>query len=88
MASRYAISHPSRETQHGGSAFVPPNAASLTTNSMLSIRQQINESNHVMINMLTQQIGMVFNPLIQNNNQSYQLLVNQMGRIAKFFGAP
>ncbi|WJX34091.1 hypothetical protein P8452_22239 [Trifolium repens] len=48
----------------------------------------MDESNHDMVNMLTQQIGTVFNPLIQNTNQSYQLLANQMGRIADFFGAP
>jgi hypothetical protein len=30
----------------------------------------------------------VFNPLIQNANQSYQLLATQMGRMTDFFGAP
>lgn len=38
-----------------------------------------------MINMLTQQIGTMFNPLIQNTNWNYELLGNQMGRITNFF---
>ncbi|KAK2422492.1 hypothetical protein QL285_033024 [Trifolium repens] len=61
---------------------------SLTNNALNALRQQMDESNHDMVNMLTQQIGTIFNPLIQNTNQSYQLLANQMGRIADFFGAP
>ncbi|WJX94328.1 hypothetical protein P8452_75757 [Trifolium repens] len=58
----------------------------LTTASVLSLRQQMDESNHDMVNLLTQQIGTVFNPLIQNTNDSYQMLAYQMGRIADFFG--
>jgi hypothetical protein len=38
-----------------------------------------------MVNMLTQQIGTIFNPFIQNTSQSYQALATQMGRIADFF---
>lgn len=48
----------------GMTAFSPLNVYALTTNSMLSIRQQMDESNHEMVNMLTQQIGTMFNPLI------------------------
>ncbi|KAK2456809.1 hypothetical protein QL285_004146 [Trifolium repens] len=61
---------------------------SLTNHALNALRKQMDESNHDMVNMLIQQIGIVFNPLIQNTNQSYQLLANQMGRIADFFGAP
>lgn len=39
-----------------------------------------------MVNMLTQQIDTMFNPLIQNTDQNYQLLANQMVRITDFFG--
>ncbi|KAH1252502.1 hypothetical protein GmHk_04G009456 [Glycine max] len=60
----------------------------LTNTSVLSLRQQMDESNHDMVNMLTQQIGTVINPLIQNTNDSYQTLTNQISRIADFFGAP
>ncbi|WJX84315.1 hypothetical protein P8452_66904 [Trifolium repens] len=48
----------------------------------------MDESNHDMVNLLTQQIGTVFNHLIQNPNDSYQMLAYQMGRIADFFGTP
>jgi len=44
------------------------------------------ESNHDMVNLLTQQIGIVFSPLIQDTNNSYQALSTQMERIANFFG--
>jgi hypothetical protein len=57
----------------------------LTTESMMLFRQQMDESNHEMVNLLTQQIGTVFNPLIQTTNQGYQALATQIGRIAYFF---
>ncbi|KAK2444904.1 hypothetical protein QL285_015894 [Trifolium repens] len=60
----------------------------LTNTSVLSLRQQMDESNHDMVNTLTQQLGTVINPLIHNTNDSYQMLTNQMSRIADFFGAP
>src|ERR1044072_4044030 len=41
-----------------------------------------------MVNSLNKEIGDVFNPLINNTNNSYQLLAQQMGRIAEFFGTP
>jgi len=55
---------------------------------MISLTQQIGESNHEMVNMLTQQISTMFNPLIQNTNQSYQDLATQMRRIADLFTSP
>lgn len=48
----------------------------------------MDESNYDMVNMLTQQTGTMFNPLIQNTNHSYQQLAHQMGRISDLFGAP
>ncbi|XP_057421488.1 uncharacterized protein LOC130715404 [Lotus japonicus] len=48
----------------------------------------MDDSNHEMVNMLAQQIGTVFNPFIQNTNESYQQLTRQMGRIADAFGVP
>jgi hypothetical protein len=41
----------------------------------------MDESNHDMVNMLTQQIGTMFIPLIQNTNNSYQKLAIQMGDV-------
>jgi len=52
---------------------------------MMLFRQQMDESNHEMVNLFTQQIGTMFNPLIQSKNQSYQALATQMGRISDFF---
>ena len=52
------------------------------------LRQQMDESNHEMVNLLTQQIGTVFNPLIRDTNRSYQALTTQMGRITDFFAPP
>jgi hypothetical protein len=43
---------------------------------------------HEMVNMLTQQIGSVFKPLIRDTHNSYLALSDQMRRIADFFGAP
>jgi len=51
-------------------------------------RQQMDESNHKMVYLLTRQIGTVFNPLIQSTNKIYQALATQMGRIANFFAPP
>jgi hypothetical protein len=56
--------------------------------SVAALRQQMNDSNHEMVNLLTTQIGTVFIPLIQNTNESYQMLAYQMSRIADFFGTP
>jgi len=46
------------------------------------------ESNHEMVNMVTQQIGTVINLLIRDTNTSYQMLSAQMERIANYFGTP
>jgi len=64
-----------------GRRTLPP----LTTYSMNFLRQQMDESNHEMVKLLTQKIGTVFNPLIRDTNRSYQALTTQMGRIADFF---
>ena len=55
---------------------------------MNMLRQQMDESNHEMVNLLTQQIGTVFNPLIRDTNRSYQALTTQMERIVDFFARP
>jgi len=60
----------------------------LTIESMMLFRQQMDESNHEMVNLLTQKFGTVFNPLIQNTNHGYQALATKMGRIADFFAPP
>lgn len=44
----------------------------------------MNESNHEMLHMLTQQMGTILRPLIQDSNQSYQQLATQITRIGDF----
>jgi len=61
---------------------------SLTNASLVALRQQMEDSNHEMVNQVTQQIGTIINPLIRDTNNSYQALFAQMERIANFFGAP
>lgn len=40
------------------------------------------------MNTLTQQMETIFNSLIANTNQTYEVLENQIGRIAYFFRTP
>jgi hypothetical protein len=54
---------------------------------MIALRQQMDEANHDMANLVTQQMGAVINPLIRDTNSSYQALSAQMERITDFFGA-
>ncbi|AES69616.1 hypothetical protein MTR_3g032260 [Medicago truncatula] len=61
---------------------------SLTNASMNALRQTMADINHDMVNMVTQQVTTVINHLIQETNNSYQALSQQMGRIADFLGAP
>lgn len=48
----------------------------------------MDESNHEMVNLLTQHICIIFNPLIHKTNQSYQQLAYYIGRIPNVFSAP
>lgn len=48
----------------------------------------MDESNHEMVHMLTQQMGSILRPLVQDSMQSYQQLATQMTRIRDFLGAP
>lgn len=59
-----------------------------TTSFAAVLRQQIDESTHEMVYMLTQKMGTIFNPLIQNATQTNQQLAAQMARITNLFGAP
>ena len=53
----------------------------LNNASLVALRQLMEDSNHEMVNMLTQQIGTVFNPLIRDTHNSYLTLSDQMWRI-------
>ena len=72
----------------GVSTIFPTPQQTLNNNSLAALRQQMEESNHEMVNMVAQQIGTVINPLIRDTNTSYQMLSAQMERIANYFGAP
>ena len=48
----------------------------------------MDESNHEMVYMLTQQLGTILRSLIQDSTQSYQQMATQMTRIRDFLGAP
>jgi len=61
---------------------------SLINASVVALRQQMEDSNHERVNMVTQQIGTIINPLIRDTNNSYQAMSTQMERISNFFGAP
>ena len=62
--------------------FVLPSQAipTFTSSSVAVMRQQMDESNHEMVHMLTQQMGTILRPLIQDSTQSYQQLATQMTR--------
>ncbi|XP_057418253.1 uncharacterized protein LOC130712434 [Lotus japonicus] len=68
--------------QSGSLNLFPSN--STTDIDLESIRQQTDESRYNMVNMLTQQMSTMFNPLIQNT----QHLTRQLCRIADVLGAP
>lgn len=59
-----------------------------TSSSVVVIRQQMYESNHEMVHMLTQQMGTILRPLIQDSTKSYQQMETQMTRIGDFLRAP
>jgi len=80
LFTMHNIHSPSSSSIFGRNTLPP-----LTTDSINVLRQQMDESNHEMVNLLTQQIGTMFNPLIRETNRSYQALITQMGRISDFF---
>lgn len=55
---------------------------------MQQLRKQMDESNHEMVHMLAQQMGTIFNTLIQNTTQTNQQMATQMTRIAYLFKVP
>lgn len=73
---------------HMGMGFGSQEMPTFTVNFVMAMRQQMDESNHDMVNTLIQQMGTIFNPLIRNTNQSCQQLTTQMNQIDDFFGTP
>lgn len=66
----------------------PAQLPTLTSNPAVAWRQQMDESNHEMVQMLTQTLTTVLNPLIQNTTQSNQQMTAQVARMSEFLGIP
>lgn len=60
----------------------------MTNNFAAVLRQQIDESNHDMVQMLAQIMSAIFNPLIQDKTKMNQQMEPQMTHIVDFFGVP
>lgn len=66
-----AVNNLGQSTQPPGVGFSAQLPA-FTTNFAELLRQQMDESNHDMVHMLAQHMGMISNPLIQNTTQTNQ----------------
>ncbi|XP_050919014.1 uncharacterized protein LOC127136510 [Lathyrus oleraceus] len=60
----------------------------LSNTSVAVLRQQMDDSNHELVNMLTNQMSTVFNPLIQESTETNRQVANQLTRLCNFLGAP
>ncbi|XP_050893866.1 uncharacterized protein LOC127100657 [Lathyrus oleraceus] len=61
---------------------------SLSNTSIAVLRQQMDYSNHQLVNMLTNQMGTVFNPVIHESAKTNRQVANQLTRLCNFLGAP
>lgn len=66
----------------------PIQTSNLTNNSTTVIRKQMDKSNHEMVQMLDNQMGTIFNPLIQNITQMNKTMEVQITCIDDLFGVP
>ncbi|XP_050875138.1 uncharacterized protein LOC127078750 [Lathyrus oleraceus] len=60
----------------------------LSNTSIAALRQQMDDSNHELVNMLTNQMGTVFNNVIQESAKTNRQVANQLTRLCNFLGAP
>ena len=61
---------------------LPLKTPSNTVESLATFRQQLKESHHDLVNMLTQQMATIFTLLIESTNTRYDQLARQVNRIA------
>ncbi|MED6135604.1 hypothetical protein PIB30_048060 [Stylosanthes scabra] len=61
---------------------MPVTQPSQTVGSLATIRQQMDESHHDLVNMLTHQMITVLNPILENTNTRIEQLNKQVNRIA------
>ncbi|XP_050909779.1 uncharacterized protein LOC127123621 [Lathyrus oleraceus] len=59
----------------------------LSNTSIAVLRQQMDDSNHELVNMLTNQMGIIFNPVIQESAETNRHVANQLTRLCNFLGA-
>ncbi|XP_057444650.1 uncharacterized protein LOC130736894 [Lotus japonicus] len=78
------VSPPGFATRQSSQMYMP---TGMNFGSLQAIRQQFDDSQHEMVNMLSRQMREIFNPLIQNTNANNQELAHQMGRLATALGA-
>lgn len=52
------------------------------------MRHLMDKRNHDIVHIITNKIGNMFNPFLENTIRSYQQLTHQMGKIADLLGAP
>ncbi|XP_050914599.1 uncharacterized protein LOC127129461 [Lathyrus oleraceus] len=60
----------------------------LLNTSVAVLRQQMDDNNHELVNMLTNQMGTIFNPVIQDSPETNRQVANQLTRLCNFLGAP
>lgn len=87
QGSNLAINNMVRISQPLGMGFTIQ-TSNLTNHYAAVIRQQIDESNHEIVQMLANQMNTIFNPLIQNTTQTNKQIAAQMTHIVDFFGVP
>lgn len=58
----------------------------MTQASLENVRQQIDANNYEMVNILTQQMGTVITPLMENTNNACNALAVQIGRLNRTLG--
>ena len=56
---------------------------SYTVESLATFRQQVEESHHDLMTMLTHQMATVLNPLIESNNQYFDTINKQMNKMVE-----
>ncbi|RYQ96602.1 hypothetical protein Ahy_B08g092423 [Arachis hypogaea] len=58
-------------------------STSNATNSMTVYRQQVEESHHDLVNLLTQQMNTILNPMMVDHESRFERLARQVERIAR-----
>ena len=65
---------------------IPENVVGPTQQNLATVRQQMDESNHDMVHMITQQMNTVIQPLIESTNNTCNTLARQVGHLTEVLG--